>query len=282
MNPSSNDNLSARPIDRAATSSYESLRAKLLWPFASTQRFLKLVAVGAFVFGSIVGTVLVVNRNAQNISSAAEQLPSPPPPPPVIPSAPVGLSATATSSSAIDLSWDANTDMPIAQYIVYRNGVSAGEITSGTSFHDSALDANTEYRYTVSAVGTFGFESPQSTAVSATTLSGQTADVEAPSIPANLSGVAISSMEVNLTWTASTDNIAVSGYKVYRCSGKNCAPTTEIGTSSTPTYADKDLTPRTAYAYSVKAFDAAGNESSLSTTVKVSTPNNGGGRTRPK
>lgn len=99
---------------------------------------------------------------------ANAQLP-PPPPPPVIPAAPTGLAATPVSTSQINLSWNANTDMAILKYIVYRDNVNVAEVTSGTSYQDSSLQANTTYSYQVSAMSTYGFEGEKSATVTSST-----------------------------------------------------------------------------------------------------------------
>lgn len=91
------------------------------------------------------------------------------------------------------------------------------------------------------------------------------ADSESPSTPSGLKALAASSTQVQLSWNASTDNLAVTGYRVYR-NGE------AIGTTSGTTYADEGLKPGTAYSYAVEAFDAAGNTSSQSAPANVTTP----------
>ena len=76
------------------------------------------------------------------------------------------------------------------------------------------------------------------------------ADTTAPSTPTNLSASAISSSQINLTWTASTDNVGVTGYEVFRGGVQVASPS---GTS----YSDTSLSASTAYSYTVKSVDAA-------------------------
>jgi hypothetical protein len=90
-------------------------------------------------------------------------------------------------------------------------------------------------------------------------------DTVAPSAPTDLSASVVSSSQIDLSWTASTDNIAVTGYRVFRDG-------TEIGTASTTSFSDTGLTADTAYEYTVGAIDAAGNPSDLSATVNATTP----------
>ncbi|OCT16663.1 hypothetical protein A8709_08295 [Paenibacillus pectinilyticus] len=96
-----------------------------------------------------------------------------------------------------------------------------------------------------------------------------TPDTTAPSVPAGLTATATSSTQVQLGWTAATDNVAVTSYDVYRNGSK-------IGTSTTTAYSDSGLTASTAYSYTVIAKDAAGNASSASTVASVTTPASGG------
>ena len=90
-----------------------------------------------------------------------------------------------------------------------------------------------------------------------------TGDTTAPSAPTALAGTATST-GATLTWSASTDNVGVTGYDVYRGGSL-------VGTSTGTTYADTGLTAATAYTYTVKAKDAAGNTSAASTPVTVTT-----------
>jgi parallel beta-helix repeat protein len=96
-------------------------------------------------------------------------------------------------------------------------------------------------------------------------------DVIAPSAPTNLTATAVSSSQINLSWSASADNVGVSGYKIYRCQGSNCIPTIQIATSTTNSYFDTSLSPSITYTYKVAAYDTAGNISVLSSSVSTKT-----------
>ncbi|MEK7116938.1 MAG: fibronectin type III domain-containing protein [Patescibacteria group bacterium] len=89
-------------------------------------------------------------------------------------------------------------------------------------------------------------------------------DTILPSIPTNLVATPISSSQINLSWSASTDNVGVTGYKIYR-SGN------QIGTSANTSYSDTGLSPSTAYTYTVSAYDAAGNTSAQSSSASATT-----------
>ena len=89
-------------------------------------------------------------------------------------------------------------------------------------------------------------------------------DNEDPSIPADLEATATSSSRIDLTWTASSDNVAVVGYRVYR-------GTTLVGEPTSTAFTDLGLTANTLYTYTVVAVDAAGNESAESAPDSATT-----------
>ena len=93
------------------------------------------------------------------------------------------------------------------------------------------------------------------------------ADTQAPSVPGSLTATIFNGTRVDLSWQASTDNIGVTGYTIYR-NGANLA--TVLG--STLSYSDPTVSPSTTYSYAVDAFDAAGNHSAQSTPASVTTP----------
>lgn len=91
-----------------------------------------------------------------------------------------------------------------------------------------------------------------------------TADAQAPTSPANLVSSAKTTTTISLSWTGSTDNTAVTGYNVYM---DNVLKTTVTGLTTTIT----GLTASTAYSFTVKAKDAAGNISATSNTLNITT-----------
>ena len=195
--------------------------------------------------------------------------------PPTLPSN-FNLAANATSSSSITISWTAATDnIAVTNYQVERClGLSCSTFTqvgtpTSSPFTDSGLTASTGYSYHVRAVDAAGNVSGWSNVVGATT---QAPDTTSPSTPATLQASASSSSTIDLTWTASTDNVGVTGYKVERCSGSGCTTFTQVGTPTTNSYSDTALTASTTYRYRVRATDAAGNNSSYSSIAQASTP----------
>jgi len=69
--------------------------------------------------------------------------------------------------------------------------------------------------------------------------------------------------------------VAVSGYKIWRCQGTTCTPSTQIATSSSNFYVDSGLSANTNYTYAVSAYDAAGNNSNKSNVATATTKTNG-------
>jgi hypothetical protein len=96
-------------------------------------------------------------------------------------------------------------------------------------------------------------------------------DAQAPTAPTNLIATAISSSQINLSWTASTDNVGVTGYRVERCQGSGCSNFSQIATPIGTSYSDTGLSASTTYSYRVRGTDAAGNLSSYSSTASATT-----------
>ena len=103
-------------------------------------------------------------------------------------------------------------------------------------------------------------------------------DTQAPTAPTNLNATAAGSTQIDLTWTASTDDVGVTGYLVERCQGAACSnfaslPATPTGTA----YTDTGLSPNTTYRYRVRAIDAAANLSGYSNIAGSTTQPGGSG-----
>src|SRR5437773_2613566 len=101
--------------------------------------------------------------------------------------------------------------------------------------------------------------------VTVTVSNGPPPDTTPPSVPTGLTASAVSSSKINLSWTASFDNVGVSGYRVYRGG-------TQIATTSATSFANTGLAPSTTYSYTVAAYDAAGNVSAQSSPASATTP----------
>lgn len=181
----------------------------------------------------------------------------------VAPSVPTNLAASGTTQTTTNLSWTASTDnVGVTGYDIYQGATLLGT-TAGTSYAVSGLTASTTYSFTVRAKDAAGNISAASSALSVTTLA-PVADTTAPTVPTNLVASGTTASATNLSWTASTDNVGVTGYDVYQGA-------TLLGTTATTSYAVTGLTAATTYSFSVRAKDAAGNVSAASNTVSVTT-----------
>ncbi len=90
------------------------------------------------------------------------------------------------------------------------------------------------------------------------------ADTGAPTIPLNVLATAVDSDAIDITWDASTDDIAVTGYQIFR-------DNVQIATTALLAYTDTGLTDSTTYDYNITAFDAVGNISARSATTSDTT-----------
>lgn len=96
-------------------------------------------------------------------------------------------------------------------------------------------------------------------------------DTTPPSAPTNLTATAASASQINLAWTASTDNVGVTGYRVERCQSAGCSNFAQIATPSGTSFDDTGLSASTSYSYRVRATDAANNLSGYSNTASATT-----------
>ncbi len=177
------------------------------------------------------------------------------------PTAPTNLAATAVGPGHVDLSWTASTDnVGVAGYRIYRDGVQLAT-TTATAFSDLTAAPSTTYGYSVVAFDVGLNVSPASNIASVTT----PADTTPPTGPTNLTATAAGPTEVDLSWSASSDDVAVAGYQVFRDG-------VQIATSVTASYADTATQATTTYTYSVFANDTGGNVSAASNSALITTP----------
>jgi uncharacterized repeat protein (TIGR03806 family) len=195
------------------------------------------------------------------------------PPDVTAPTVPADLVAVSRSSSRVDLSWSASTDAGtgVGGYQVYRDGVQVGTVAApAVTFQDQGLTAATTYSFTVRALDRASPPnvSAPSAAAAATTLLQE--DVDPPTVPLDVTAVAILPNRVLVSWSASADaGTGVGGYQVFR-GGALVATVNAPATS----YLDAAVSAATSYAYQVAAFDLASpaNVSAASSTADVTTP----------
>ena len=97
-------------------------------------------------------------------------------------------------------------------------------------------------------------------------------DTQPPTAPTGLGATATSHTQINLSWTAATDNAAVLQYRIERCQGTGCSTFTEIASTTGTSYQDTGRTPSTSYSYRVRAEDTSNNLGPYSTTATAQTP----------
>jgi fibronectin type 3 domain-containing protein len=178
------------------------------------------------------------------------------------PTAPVGLTATATSSTSVALGWTASLDdVAVVAYDVLRDGVVMATVSTTTAT-DTTASPGEAHTYAVRARDAAGNTSDPSEPATVTMPAG---DAGPPTVPTDLVASAISGTSVQLVWTAATDDTAVTAYDVLRDGALLVSvPATQ--------HVDLSALPATGYTYAVRARDAAGNVSPLSEPAVVSTP----------
>ncbi len=202
-----------------------------------------------------------------------------------VPSAPTGLTATAVSSSEIDLSWNAPSSdggSPITGYRIKMSTDGStfttlvpNTSTTATTYSVIGLQPSTTYYFRVFAINSAGF-SPRSNTASDTTQSG--ISTSAPSAPQNLQATAANA-QVTLSWTtpSSDGGATITGYNVYRGTTSGGESSTPIATGITSTtYADTGLTNGVTYFYEVTAVNSVGESVSSNEASATPTTSNTG------
>jgi fibronectin type 3 domain-containing protein len=208
---------------------------------------------------------VVASDGAGNLSAFSNTASATTPADTTPPSSPTNLTGVGSNSTTINLSWTESTDnVEVTGYNVYRDGGSVAIATvSATNFSDTGLGVGSTHTYTVKA---FDAANNVSTASNTVTVSTQGTDLTPPTVPTGLAATGSSTTTIDLNWTASTDNFAVAGYKVFRDGGA-----TEVATVTTTSYSDTGLAVNSTHTYQVAAFDAAGNQSAKSNTATATT-----------
>jgi chitodextrinase len=195
------------------------------------------------------------------------------------PSAPTNLATSNIQSTSLTLTWTASTDnVGVVNYNIYRNNTLVGSTgNNSTTYNATGLTASTTYSFYVRALDAAGNISGNSNTINPTTTSGGGGnDTQPPSAPSNLTSSNVGSTSLTLNWNASTDNVGVTNYNIYR--NNNYLAST--GNAST-TFNVQGLTASTNYSFFVRALDAAGNLSNPSNTINVTTTSGSGGGGTP-
>ncbi len=229
-----------------------------------------------------VGLIATTQAQAAPVVSAATGSPvlqtTPPNTSPFPPSVPTGFTAVAHTTS-VTLSWNASTPgcCAVTGYTVthmqsfndYGFVTDVGNVTTTRITND--IRPATQYVFTVRANDSLGHSSAQASITVVTPASDTASDQSPPSTPTNLTASGLTGMTVNLAWSASTDDVGVYGYNVYRFDGLFIS--TLVATTPATSYT-APLVSGTNRFY-VRARDAAGNVSIASSLVTVVGPSGG-------
>jgi len=188
--------------------------------------------------------------------------------------------ASTVRSTSITLTWTASTPgccavagYDITYYQVFNDviwRISLGNVTTATLTSD--IRPASQYRISVTAHDSLGHTSLSSNTVEVVTPASDTAaDTTPPTAPTNLTASDVTGSTVALTWSPSTDNVAVTGYDVYRFDGVFIS--TRLATVTGTSYVASLLAGRNQFL--IRARDAAGNVSIASNLVPVTGPSTG-------
>ncbi|HSW78681.1 MAG TPA: carboxypeptidase regulatory-like domain-containing protein [Candidatus Babeliales bacterium] len=183
----------------------------------------------------------------------------------------VGLAASPTQ---VNISWGPSPGA--TGYAIYRNGDPIATVDGNTlSYGDTSLHQATSYSYTVLAIDPEGNYSSVSNVNTVVTSSDGTTDTMPPIIASGIKADVAAANQINLTWPFATDNVAVTGYNVYRNNTKIASIPSSASAdldSNTVYFGDSGALAKTNYTYWIQAYDAAGNQSTISNKVAVTTP----------
>ena len=184
-----------------------------------------------------------------------------------VPAAPTSLTATATSTTQIDLAWTDNATNETGYTVERRSPAGSGSYSTVTtlsaganSYSNTGLTESTQYEYRVYATNAAG-NSANSNAASKFTI---------PATPTGLTATAVSSSQIDLAWTdVSTGN---TGQRIERRSpsGSGSYSTLTTVSATATTYSDTGLTASTSYEYRIVATNAD-YDSSPSTAANATT-----------
>jgi fibronectin type 3 domain-containing protein len=219
------------------------------------------------------------NESALTAAVSVTTPPTPPAGDSTPPPAPENVTAIATSTTSIQVSWSPSVDESgIAEYRVFREGTSVPiAVTQNTTFTDTQLQPNTTYTYFVTAVdgATPSNESARSLAATATTGPGNApGDTTPPTVPGRVRADSRSSTVIRIRWDRSRDQSGIAEYRVYRDGSA-----TPVGATQDTEFLDTNLLANTAYQYTVTAVDRADppNESAHSAVASATTDSVGPG-----
>jgi fibronectin type 3 domain-containing protein len=240
--------------DNVGVKSYTVLRDGVVIGSTTTLSYTDTTVVQGRTYAYTVKAVDAAGN--QSVSSATTSATAPD----TIAPATVAKPTATLSGNSIIVAWAATTDnVAVVRYEIWRGGTYLATTTART-YTDTTVKQGSTYTYTVRAVDAANNKGAQSVATTSLTVR----DTTAPMTPTGLTATSSKTRTVQLNWNASTDNVAVTGYRIYR-------GTTLIATvsASTLSYTVTGLSSNTTYGFTVRAIDAAGNVSASSTQASV-------------
>ncbi|MFC4590623.1 cellulose binding domain-containing protein [Sphaerisporangium corydalis] len=186
------------------------------------------------------------------------------------PTVPAGLTVTVGCPAKVTLNWTASTDnVGVTGYDVYRSSNSGPFTSVGTTTTTSFTEPLAGvYRYEVRARDAAGNASAFTAPVTAAPPPCPTnppQDTRPPTAPGTPTA-SVTCGSVRLTWAASTDDVGVTGYDIWRAPGTTGGTFVSAGTSATTSFTQSGAG---TFRYQIRARDAAGNTSSFSSAVTV-------------
>ena len=236
-------------------------------PLAASTQYTATIAAGVT---DAAGNALAANFPWQFTTGAAPDTT----PPTVSSTSPTnGANGVATNASVSATFSEAMTNSTLTTASVKLATTSGAAVagtvnvngTTATFTPSAALAGGTQYTATITTAAKDAAGNALVADYVWNFTTGVVPDTTAPSTPAGLTASAVSQSQINLSWSASTDNVAVTGYRVYR----GGALITTVGTVTT--YQNTGLSASTSYTYTVQAIDAAGNASGQSTVASATT-----------
>ncbi|MFI6163808.1 PQQ-dependent sugar dehydrogenase [Micromonospora haikouensis] len=186
------------------------------------------------------------------------------------PTPPTNLRSSRLTCQSVTLTWSAaRDDVGVTSYDVYHDGQLVTSVGGSTLTATLTVAQGVTWGWYVNARDAAGNVSQASATLTVTPPFCQV-DTSRPSTPTNLAATA-NGTDVRLTWSAATDNVAVTRYDVLR-GGTTVGSVT--GTATNPpatTFTDTGLAANTQFSYTVVARDAQGNASTASAPVTVRT-----------
>ncbi|MBO0723979.1 MAG: VCBS repeat-containing protein [Blastocatellia bacterium] len=203
--------------------------------------------------GDSLPDLVVVNQGSGSITVLCSSGGAPPP------AAPTSLSAIATSSSQVNLTWADNSDDEDGFMIERCQGVGCSNFSeiarvgsNAVGFSNAGLAGGASYSYRVQSFNSGG-ESDSSNTASATT----PAPSGSPAAPSNLRMTAISYFRIDLAWDDKSNNETM--FELERCAGATCANFAKIAqpAANAASYSNTDLSRKTAYQYRIRACNGS-------------------------